>query len=483
MAPRPRKFSSAATSGLAPLKHASWRTQKSNTFGRWLTFLGSIRAFTIALDMVTVTPGSTSSPRALNALQLLSLLTPHNQVALSSAIFPSCPSRRLTCPSNSKCFRLSPSARVHLYCLLLRRPFRAALVNLSSARLLLQSLSCRHFLVPSASWRSAIDTTPGRVPPSAPSNSNVLTTLSLASAFASTTVSAQHAASSAFPQPTPGLLPLLVGPGAPIPPTICLLTLCSLGTFEQLPAAENGRPRAARALAPLSQRLQQPPLAHKPLGQTPLDQRRPRHLKQQFSNRQCSEKRSPPASHAPNVLPSLPLRAPHYQRACLQAISPWAPSRSSPQRQTSRRQEPHTVACLHTPKLSDTNLRQQLLESPNLEWTPSTDVHWHVRPWRQSLDKCVLDGGMSLASRHAAAIAGIDLLDLRRLSERNDVGTYTRMDRDDSCVLGARPSVMVFALCETPDFKILLVFVIIDSPSFYASNQTASDFRPCLSDF
>ena len=88
-----------------------------------------------------------------------------------------------------------------------------------------------------------------------------------------------------------------------------------------------------------------------------------------------------------------------------------------------------------------------------------------------------------MASRHAAAIAGIDLLDLRRLSERNDVGTYTRMDRDDSCVLGARPSVMVFALCETPDFKILLVFVIIDSPSFYASNQTASDFRPCLSDF
>ena len=46
---------------------------------------------------------------------------------------------------------------------------------------------------------------PGHSPPSAPSG-NVFTTLSLACAFASTTVSAPHAASSEFPQPTPGLL-------------------------------------------------------------------------------------------------------------------------------------------------------------------------------------------------------------------------------------------------------------------------------------
>ena len=58
---------------------------------------------------------------------------------------------------------------------------------------------------------------PRRVPPSAPGCSNIFTTLSLASAFASTTVSAPHAAISAFPQPTPGLLPPPVGPGAPIP--------------------------------------------------------------------------------------------------------------------------------------------------------------------------------------------------------------------------------------------------------------------------
>ena len=48
---------------------------------------------------------------------------------------------------------------------------------------------------------------PRRVPPSAPGCSNIFTTLSLASAFASTTVSAPHAAIFAFPQPTPGLLP------------------------------------------------------------------------------------------------------------------------------------------------------------------------------------------------------------------------------------------------------------------------------------
>ena len=58
---------------------------------------------------------------------------------------------------------------------------------------------------------------PGRSPPSAPGN-NVFTTLSLAIAFASTIVSALHATSSAFPQPTPGLLPPPIGPRAQIAP-------------------------------------------------------------------------------------------------------------------------------------------------------------------------------------------------------------------------------------------------------------------------
>ena len=58
------------------------------------------------------------------------------------------------------------------------------------------------------SWRAS--------PPA--SGGNVFTTLSLASAFASTTVSAPHAASFAFPQPTPGLLPPPAGPGAQTAP-------------------------------------------------------------------------------------------------------------------------------------------------------------------------------------------------------------------------------------------------------------------------
>ena len=58
---------------------------------------------------------------------------------------------------------------------------------------------------------------PGRLPPSAPGG-NVFSTLLQASAFASTTVSAPHAASSAFPQPTPGLLPPPVGPRVQMAP-------------------------------------------------------------------------------------------------------------------------------------------------------------------------------------------------------------------------------------------------------------------------
>ena len=58
---------------------------------------------------------------------------------------------------------------------------------------------------------------PGRVPPSAPSRSNVFTTLPFASAFASTTVSAFHFASSALSQLDYGLLPPPVGLMAPTP--------------------------------------------------------------------------------------------------------------------------------------------------------------------------------------------------------------------------------------------------------------------------
>ena len=53
-----------------------------------------------------------------------------------------------------------------------------------------------------------------RVSLSAPGGSYVFTTLSLGSAFASTTVTVSHAASSAFLQPTLGLLPPPVKPGA-----------------------------------------------------------------------------------------------------------------------------------------------------------------------------------------------------------------------------------------------------------------------------
>ena len=57
----------------------------------------------------------------------------------------------------------------------------------------------------------------GRSTPSAPGR-NVFTTLTLSSAFASTTVSASHAACSAFPQTIPGLLLLLIGPKAQMAP-------------------------------------------------------------------------------------------------------------------------------------------------------------------------------------------------------------------------------------------------------------------------
>ena len=50
----------------------------------------------------------------------------------------------------------------------------------------------------------------GRAGPSAPGGSNIFTAPSVASAFASTTVSASHSAGPVFTQPSPGLLPPLV---------------------------------------------------------------------------------------------------------------------------------------------------------------------------------------------------------------------------------------------------------------------------------
>ncbi len=66
---------------------------------------------------------------------------------------------------------------------------------------------------------------PGRSPPSAPGD-NVFRTLSLASAFVSTTMSPPHATSSAFSQPTPKMLPPPIGPGAQMAPDRRLKALC-----------------------------------------------------------------------------------------------------------------------------------------------------------------------------------------------------------------------------------------------------------------
>ena len=121
---------------------------------------------------------------------------------------------------------------------------------------------------------------PGGVPPSAFSNSTVFTTLSLASAFASTIVSVQHAASSAFPQPNPGLLPPPVGPRAPIPLDHMTRDFISTRHFRTAFGSRERQTSHGQYPRSLSQRPQ-PPMAHKPLGQTPSDQRRRRHLKQQ----------------------------------------------------------------------------------------------------------------------------------------------------------------------------------------------------------
>ena len=82
----------------------------------------------------------------------------------------------------------------------------------------------RHGTAPSAQ-------PPGRSPPSE-LGGNVFTMLSLARAFASTTVSALHTASSAFPQPTPGLLPPPVSPGVQTAPDRTTQGSMSTGTGQ-----------------------------------------------------------------------------------------------------------------------------------------------------------------------------------------------------------------------------------------------------------
>ena len=90
---------------------------------------------------------------------------------------------------------------------------------------------------------------PRRVLSLAPGCSNIFTTLSLASAFASTTVSAPHAANSAFPQPTPKLLPPQVGPGAPIP--LDRFTRDSMSTGQNSDAFASGsQPASATGRSP-----------------------------------------------------------------------------------------------------------------------------------------------------------------------------------------------------------------------------------------
>lgn len=96
-------------------------------------FLNSFRACTNALNTVTVTRSSTSSPRTLNALQLISLLFIHNQAAQSLATPMLHLSRRLLCPSHFQCPQRSPSARGYLSRSLLRRPLLAAVMNFNSA--------------------------------------------------------------------------------------------------------------------------------------------------------------------------------------------------------------------------------------------------------------------------------------------------------------------------------------------------------------
>ncbi len=142
---RLRKFSCSVTSGLASRKRARLRTQKSNSLARWFSSLGSIKAFTNALGTGSATHRSTLSPHALNVLQFLSPLTFNNRAARLYTIPPSLLSRRLTCPLHSQRVRRSPTPRVHLHYLLLRRRFQTALISrYSNCRQLLLSLSCRH---------------------------------------------------------------------------------------------------------------------------------------------------------------------------------------------------------------------------------------------------------------------------------------------------------------------------------------------------
>ena len=125
-----------------------------------LSCLGSIRAFTNAYGMATVTHGSTSSPRTPKALQLLSLLNLRNRSGHSLAIPPSRLSRHFTCPSRLQRSRRSPSARAHL---LVRDSAGLHKPRWRSAF----SPSCRRsiffhegtFYVPSAPWASALDAT------------------------------------------------------------------------------------------------------------------------------------------------------------------------------------------------------------------------------------------------------------------------------------------------------------------------------------
>ena len=94
---------------------------------------------------------------------------------------------------------------------------------------------------------------PGLSPPSA-LGGNVYTTLSLASAFASTTVSAPHAASSAFPQPTPGLLPPPVGPGVQTAPDRTTQGSMSTGFGQHSDAFTSwSHPASATGQSPLTE--------------------------------------------------------------------------------------------------------------------------------------------------------------------------------------------------------------------------------------
>ncbi len=128
----------------------------------------------------------------------------HNQVARSSATLQLRLSRRLTCQWISKRPRRSPFT-------VLLRVSRAALESTSSGRLLLHSLSCRHPSCLSAYWHSPLGPAIWALTALGtwwqPLHNAVA-----GKRFASTTLSAPHAASSGFLQPTSRLPPPPVGP-------------------------------------------------------------------------------------------------------------------------------------------------------------------------------------------------------------------------------------------------------------------------------